>query len=314
MSIKSSQTGSAKISERKKEKAQLLDLLKNSINVFVFGHQGIGKTVLIKTVAEEYDSRFGQPVYIDCLLYQTANAILREILFSLGSVIASKSNYDLAKRLREKKRKLNLIVILDHAENLRDYGILKFLFGFNIPVCLVSNNFGCYKRLSLSMISRIPNIVKLQNPSKEDVLNILREKAGSVDDELLNEIAEKVEGNVTLAVNLLESIKVRNANGNLIDDFFSYQKGIRERLNEDCKTILKILKQKKKLPGGELFRLYKIISEFPKSERSFRKYMETLRNRNLVRSIGEKKGRIYEIVGNEKVEGELECLRKEFLT
>ncbi len=313
MPIKSSQTGS-EISMRKKEKAQLLELLKNSINVFVFGPHGIGKTVLIKTVAGEYENTCGQPVYIDCLLYQTANAILREILFSLGSVIASKSNYDLAKRLREKSKKLKLIVFLDHAENLRDYEILKFLFGLNITVCLVSNNFTCYNSLDSSMKSRIPNIVKLQNPSKEDVLKIIRERAGSIEDKLLNEIAEKVEGNITLAVNLLESIKVRNADSGLIEDFFSYKNGIKKQLSDDCKTILEILKQKKKLPGGELFRLYKIISEYPKSERSFRKYMQTLCKRGLVKSIGEKKGRIYEIVRNEIVGGELECLRKEFLT
>jgi Cdc6-like AAA superfamily ATPase len=296
MPIKSSQTGS-EIAARKKEKAQLLGLLKNSINVFVFGPHGIGKTILIKTVAEEYANRFGQAVYIDCLLYQTANAILREILFSLGSVIASKSNYDLAKRLREKTRKVNLVAILDHAENLKDYEILKFLFGLNIPVCLVSNNFVCYKRLSSPMKSRIPNIVKLQNPSKEEVLNIIRERAGSIEKRLLDEIAEKVEGNITLAVNLLESIKVRNAGRCLIQDFFSHENKIKKQLNEDCKTILKILKQKKKLPGGELFRLYQRNSEFPKSERSFRKYMQALCKRGIVKSIGDKRGRLYELIG-----------------
>ena len=283
------------ISERKKEKTQLLGFIKNSISVFVFGPQGIGKTALIKTAAEEVDSRCGQSVYIDCLLYQTANAILREILFSLGSVIASKSNYDLAKRLREKTKRVKLVVFLDHAESLRNFEILKFLFGFGIPVCLIANSLSCYKRLSLSMRSRIPNIVRLQNPSKNDVLKILKKRAGPVDRELLGDIAEKVGGNIALAVNLLKSVKVGNGS-QAIHELFSYQKNNSDGLNEDCKTILRILSQEKKLPSGELFRSFKRNSEFPKSERSFRKYMETLRNRNLVRSIGEKKGRIYELV------------------
>ena len=92
-------------------------------------------------------------------------------------------------------------------------------------------------------------------------------------------------------------------------DFFSHQNNSGEQLNEDCKTILQILDKKKKLPAGELFKLYKINSEFPKSERSFRKYMENLSNQNLVRAIGEKKGRIYELVEKKKIEGELECLK-----
>ena len=117
------------LKNKKKERKQLLNSLKSTLNIFVFGSPGIGKTTLIKNVAEEYNCKFGKSVYIDCLLYRTANSILREILFSLGSVIASKSNYDLAKRLREKTKKLKLVVILDHAENLKDYEILKFFFG-----------------------------------------------------------------------------------------------------------------------------------------------------------------------------------------
>ncbi len=307
MSTASSKKGLVEILERKKEKTQLLSFLRNSINSFVFGPHGIGKTVLIKTVAEEYDDRFGQSVYIDCSLYQTANAILREILFSLGSIISSKSNYDLTKRLREKSKKLKLVVFLDHAENLRDHEILKILFGFNIPVCMVSNNVSSYKRLSLSMRSRIPNVVELQTPSKEEVMSILKERAGSVSDELLAEIAEKVGSNITLAVNLLESIKIRNVEDHcLVEDLFSYQNVTGEQLNKDCKTILQILRQEKRLPSGELFRLYKRNSEFPKSERSFRKYMEELRNRDLVKSLGEKKGRVYEFVEKVIDDGELD--------
>jgi len=294
---------------RQEETKNILASLRNSLNTFVFGSQGIGKTTIAKSIVKEYCNKIGEGIYVDCLLYQTANSILREILFSLGCIISSKSNYDLAKRLKEKARKLKIVVFLDHVENLKNYEILNFLFGFNIPVCMVSTNFTGYKRIDPSMRSRIPNIVKISNPLKEDVLNILLERPGSIDDALLDEISEKVCGNITLAVNLVESIKARNTTAGLIEDFFSYQNVNIASISVDCKAILQILTQKKKLPSGELFKLYQKITEFPKSERSFRKYMETLKNRSLVRSIGEKKGRIYEIIEKKKIEEELECLR-----
>jgi len=292
------------LERRSKEKKLILDSIGNSVNTLVFGTQGTGKTTLIRSIVNEYCDSIGNGIYIDCLIYQTANAILREILFSIGTLIASKSNYDLAKRLKERSRKLKLAIFLDHSDNLRDHEILKFLFGFGIPVCLVSTGVNASRRLDSLLRTRIPNIVNLKTLSKEEVLQILLERAETIDLEILEEIAEKVNGNITLAVNLFEGVRARNGDKSLITNFFTYQNVLEEPFSEDCKMIMNILSQKKRLPAGELFKLYHETSDFPKSERSFRKYMEALRNRNLVRPIGNKKGRIYEIVENAKAEGD----------
>lgn len=286
------------LEKRSNEKKLIFDSIHNSVNTFVIGPQGTGKTTLVKNVIKEYSDNIGDGIYIDCLLYKTANAILREILFSIGTVIASKNNYDLVKRLKQKTRKLKLAIFLDHADNLRDYEILEFLFGFGIPVCLVSNGTNTSKRMDSSLKARIPNIVNLKVLSKQDILHILQEKAESCDLEILEEIAERANGNVTLAINLLKGIKARNGNKDLITNFFSFQNRIEERFSLDCKKILNILIRKKKLSAGQLFRLYRETSDFPKSQRSFRKYMETLTNCNVVKAVGKKKGRIYEIVEN----------------
>ena len=122
---------------------------------------------------EEYNKKFGDAVYIDCSLYQTANAILREILLSLGSVVASKSNYDHVKRLKKKAEKLKLAVILDHFENLRTHEILKILLGLNVPFCLVSVSFVSYRKMSLALRSRITNVLKISPFTEEETLEIL---------------------------------------------------------------------------------------------------------------------------------------------
>ncbi|MGF3522765.1 MAG: ATP-binding protein, partial [Candidatus Bathyarchaeia archaeon] len=107
----------------------------------VCGSPGIGKTTIIKSVVEEVNGKLGQAIYVDYALYPTTNAVLREILTSLGSVIASKSNYELTKRLKEKTRKVKLFIFLDHFENLKNSDILNILLGLEFCVCLVADSF-----------------------------------------------------------------------------------------------------------------------------------------------------------------------------
>lgn len=181
---------------RNRERNQLLSFVRNSLDTFVFGLHGIGKTTLTRAVAKEYESKFGQAVYIDCLLFQTANAILREILFSLGSIIASRSNYELTKRLKEKTKRLRLVIFLDHSENLKGYEILKILVGLNLCVCLVSDSFESYRKMDLFLKSRFANIMKIEKLPREKVLKIIKEKTTSVyrfpiADDLIQRIVER---------------------------------------------------------------------------------------------------------------------------
>jgi len=163
------------IDRRELERAQILEYLKNSVNTMVYGQSGIGKTSLIKSVIGETNNNFGQAVYVDCSLYQTANAVLREILLSLGSVIASKSNYDLTKRLREKTRKIKLFVFLDHFENLKSNDILNILLGLDFCVCLVADTFESYRMISLTQRARFANVVKIEKLTDDEVVKLLKE-------------------------------------------------------------------------------------------------------------------------------------------
>lgn len=291
------------IDNRTREKRQLLNSLRNSVNTFVFGRNGIGKTTLINTVIEEYNSKFGQAVYIDCLLYQTANAILREVLFSLGSVILSRSNYELIKRLKKKAKKLKLVVILDHFENLKENEALKVLIALDFCVCLVSDSFRNYKGMNLILRSKITNILKVTEFSRYQVLKIIKEKMNSftkvlLDNDILQRIVEKSGSNITFALNLLKTIatNTNKKNENPIDYLSFFEDAFDETYNEDHRIILQILKKSKRLPSGKIYRLYCEGSDHPKSERSFRKYMQVLCKQGLVKSIGEKKGRTYEIL------------------
>jgi len=70
-------------------------------------------------------------------------------------------------------------------------------------------------------------------------------------------------------------------------------------LAEDERTLLNILEERKSLPSNALFQLYRSIAKYPKQDRSFRKYMQRLRERGLVKAFGDRTGRHYEIVPGE---------------
>jgi Cdc6-like AAA superfamily ATPase len=98
---------SENILHRENALAQLSNPI-NVVNTFVHGPSGSGKTLTIKKAVEEVNTnRKGCVIYIDCSLYQTTNAIFHEILLSISSIVSSKSNYDLTKKLKAKMRNLD---------------------------------------------------------------------------------------------------------------------------------------------------------------------------------------------------------------
>lgn len=59
---------------------------------------------------------------------------------------------------------------------------------------------------------------------------------------------------------------------------------------------MKILEEWRSLPASRLFDFYVQRARYPKGQRSFRNYMENLCAKGLVKAVGDKRGRIYEIV------------------
>jgi hypothetical protein len=279
---------------RNKEKAEIFSYVRKSVNTFVCGAPGIGKTTLIKSVVDEVNGKLGLAVYVDCFLYPTANAVLRETLTALGSVIASKSNYELTKRLKEKTKKTKLFVFIDHFESLKTNDILNIFLGLDFCICLVADYPQSYRFLNSNHRAKFTTILKIERLSTDQIVEILREEADSkTTDEAILDIAEKCEGNIALALDKLRSFGVNRGKTAFEQIDLSEKAPIH---CEDHSVILGILKQQNRLPSGELYNLYCQKSELSKSERSFRNFMQTLCKQGLVKSIGDKRGRSYQIV------------------
>lgn len=62
----------------KKEEAELVSNIKNYVNTFIQGPYGSGKMSLLKHAISDLPSDV-KTMYVDCSLYQTTYAILKEI-------------------------------------------------------------------------------------------------------------------------------------------------------------------------------------------------------------------------------------------
>ncbi len=140
------------------------------------------------------------------------------------------------------------------------------------------------------------------------VVDILRKRAekalikSSFTNELLEKNAERTDGNMMLAINLLRTAALKAENeGRETIVVSDLPETIRitdnpEKLSIDEVLLLDILKEKKRLRSHELFTVYRKLASHPKGERSFRKYMETLCSKGFIRAVGMNRWRTYEIV------------------
>jgi len=296
------------ILHRQKELAQLSNAI-NVVNTFVYGPSGSGKTLLIKKAITDFNARRkGAAIYIDCCLYQTTNAIFHEILFALNTIVSSKSNYALTKRLKAKLRKLDygIAICLDHFERLKEIETVNRLLSLGTKLIILSESHEAYRRLNSMGKANITNIFEIPGYSSDQAFDILLERAREALEETaysqdtIRKIAQASSGNMTFSLNLLKALALKaesEGKGSIDEVEYDYEVDCEdEGLSADERILVRILKEQKSLASNALYGFYSRRARHPKSRRSFRNYMQNLCTMGLVRNVGEKKGRVYEIV------------------
>lgn len=289
-----------KLLHREKEKAKLTNNLKNFVSTFLHGPCGSGKTNLVKKVIRSLNKA---PVsYVDCTIYQTTYSILKEIV-PRAKLIFCRSNYELLKELMRETREKKFILCLDNFEKLKEKDLIKRFLLLNITVILITDEEGNLSLLTEDVRAKLSRI-GLQPYTEDQTFEILMDRAKkalaekSFTEDLIRKIAEKVNGNITLGINLLKlsAMSAENEKREVIEVEDIPEVGLPLKLSLDEKILLKILKKWRSLPSRKLYDIYIRTAKYPKGERSFRNYMARLCSRGLVRAEGEKRGRIYEIV------------------
>lgn len=137
--------------------------------------------------------------------------------------------------------------------------------------------------------------LEIQNPRRNEIkaIVIFDTRYGNT---------EKIGGNITMALAVLRAValKAESEGKNSIDEVsleeMLPQTDCLDELSNDERVIFRILSEWKNLPSNRLYAFYAQAAKYPKCERSFRNYMENLCSKGLVKAIGDKRGRVYELV------------------
>jgi Cdc6-like AAA superfamily ATPase len=299
-----------KLLHREREKAQLLNNIRSSINTFICGNNGSGKTSLVKHVLHSLNKK-ELAFYVDCSVYQTTYSVLKEIL-PKSEFILYRSNYELIKELLKQAKERKFTICLDNFEKLKDKDLIARFMSIGLCVVLISDNEENFYLLNENIRSNIPSVIKLQPYSVEQSFDILKDRVEKAlvkwtcTDQVIRKIAEKIKGNITLGINALKlaALKAEREGKKVIEESdIQINNDCPPKLSEDEKVLLKILEEWKSLPASRLYDLYVQKTRHPKGERSFRNYMESLCSKGLAKAIGDKRGRIYEVVEDVKGNG-----------
>ncbi len=298
---------------REKEIALAGSQARNAVNTFVYGPSGSGKTAVLKRVCLESSSMARRVFYIDCSLYQTVNSVLREILSD--RLVFSRSNYDLLKKLKERALQHKATVCLDHFEETKEPEIVTKLLGIGLSVVMSGNNEDNLEDLDLRTRSFISSIIAFAPYSIDQATSILKSRAEQAlakytfKESTIRKITEKTKGNIALAITILRACALlaesqgKKAIEEVNVDDIMRQHDCPVKLSTDEKTLVQILEEWKTLPSNRLFQFYRSNARYPKQDRSFRKYMAKLRQKGLVKAIGDRTGRYYELVQGERSVG-----------
>jgi len=279
--------------------------ISNQVNTILIGPTGSGKTSLIKKIMAdipEEDIR-----YVNCTIYDTQFSVLKELLPS-AKLIVLRSVYELIKRLDQEAKIRKIWTCFDNFTRLKDVEVIRKIMEIGVNIIIVSNVKKNLRVLNQNTLSNIPQVISLTNYTPEQSYEILKRRAetalteSSFTEDLLKTISNRTKGNMMLALNMLRSaaLKVESERRKIIEvaDLSEQLQNIDEetRLDADEQLLYNIVKEKERIASGELYAIYKQHAFPSKGGRAFRNYMQSLCLKGLVRAIGDRRGRIYEIV------------------
>lgn len=287
-------------------------------NLYIFGPPGTGKTVLIKYILDNYFPEIS--AYVNCFRFRTTKEILKEILFKFGIYSRkTESNSDLFKKVEELNKNHRLIICLDEADQIKNSDkdeVLYNLAEIGCGLILISNKLMTHL-LTLDPRTRDRlNLHDIEFPAyrPDELFDIGKDRIkfsfvpGTISDRLIMTAARLSEGDARVLLLALKNagryaeeegkskVELKHILKGVLEAKRLRKSKLLEKLNDHERVVYSILEEHKRLPAGELYKLYTKKVKNPVGKRAFRYYMKHMATLGLVKSIGVKRWRVYEIV------------------
>jgi cell division control protein 6 len=289
----------------------------------LLGPTGVGKTCVARYTLEQLRERLLdlRTAYVDCWSNHTRFRVLYELLDAVGRTVdvhrQSTPRDELLARLRERDE-APLVAVLDEVDQLADPDLLYELLAVpHLHLVLVANREAAlFADLDERVGSRLrggPRI-RFDRYSVAELTAILRARVdqgfepGAVGEGVLREIADAAAGDARVGLSVLRSAaRTAEAEGEseLTPDLVAAavpeaHESIRQRtvdaLTAHQRTLYDIVADRGEVDPGPLYEAYRERVDDPKSKRTVRKYLAKMDRYNLVRAVGEKRGRTYRAV------------------
>jgi cell division control protein 6 len=278
-------------------------------NTFIFGPPGTGKSASAKYVFREFENYSGiKTVYLNCWDFNTAVAVLSEIVIALGFPVQRRgwAKDEILSRLIEALSKMNkgLIVCLDEVDQLiyKEQEALYDLLRINqyvknpLGLILISNNPHIFAKLEPRILSSLAveemefkpyTLQEMKDILQERVINAFRSVEDGVVILAANHAVQKG-GDVRVGLQCLlkagrlaeqensDKLKVEHVK-RVLPQVWQVKKAIlKERVSDTEKIILEILGKNKRMRSDELYQKYCESVENPVSDKTFRNCIDHL--------------------------------------
>lgn len=282
-----------------------------TVNVYVHGPSGVGKTLVCTDVLKRHFQK--QFIYVDCFEDNRKRDIMEQVIAQAGIFRRGKpSTRDMIKRFGQSKKKF--IICLDRCELIKEPDIIEAFVINQCGLVLISNQPLSISKLALRGNSKLYlDEIEFKPYNRDEVFQILKERvpcgisSEAVTDDLLLISAGMCNGDarralqiVKLAAREAEMLGQKRITIENVESALQKTKGQQissfiDKLSEKEKKFFHILKENRRMGSGELFRVYKELSNEEITDRSYRNQMTHLKELGLVKESGVTKGKVYEI-------------------
>jgi len=297
-------------------------------SAFLFGPTGVGKTCVAQFVTDRLQQQLVDldVQYVNCwedyTRFKTLYRILEGIDQSYDIHRQSTPRDELVERLREYDG-YPYVVILDEVDQLEDTRVLYELYrvsGLSL-VMIANREEELFAHLDSRVGSRLQNRVsiKFDRYRNDELVSILTDRVkwglepGSVNSELLEEIAESACGDARVALGVLrnaakaaqeeraDEISAEVVQSVIPEAKSEIERSVVERLNEDQHVLYDVITNHGTISPGELYEEYQSTVENPKTKRMMRNYLSKMEHYDLIEVQGATRGRMYSQTSNEKL-------------